>query len=134
MNCLIPTSLRWKRRILRVRVTLIGVVALVVLGPKRLPSVAQTAGVLFGRVQRYVDDVKAELAREIELDGLKKMRAGFETAALEVENKVHDLLRPQQSKLDNTGKSDTSMSDSVAGVEVSIYGDTSGVVTNISNA
>jgi sec-independent protein translocase protein TatB len=119
------------------KMALIGVVALVVLGPKRLPGVAHTAGVLFGRAQRYVDDVKAELAREIELDGLKKMRAGFETAALDVENKVHDVLRRQESELDNAGRLGTSISDSVAGVEgpdlVPVYGDTSGVVTAIRN-
>jgi sec-independent protein translocase protein TatB len=120
------------------KMALIGVVALVVLGPKRLPGVAQTAGVLFGRAQRYVDDVKAELAREIELDDLKKMRTGFETAALDVENKVHDVLRLQESELDNAGKLGTSISDSMAGVEgpdlTPVYGDTSGVVTAIRNA
>jgi sec-independent protein translocase protein TatB len=120
------------------KMALIGVVALVVPGPKRLPRAARTAGVLFGRAQRYVDDVKAELAREIELDSLKKMRTGFETAALNVENKVHDLLRPQESELVRAAKSDTPMPGSEAGVEgfdlTPIYGDSSRVVKNMSNA
>lgn len=120
------------------KMALIGVVALVVLGPKRLPGAARTAGVLFGRAQRYVDDVKAELASELELDGLKKMRAGFETAALDVENKVHDVLRPQESEFDDARKSGTSMLGSVAGVEgpdlTPVYGASSADVTNIGNA
>ena len=68
------------------KMALIGVVALVVLGPERLPGVARTAGALFGRAQRYLNDVKAEVSREMELDELKKMRTEFETAASNVEN------------------------------------------------
>src|SRR5262249_15870907 len=45
----------------------IGVVALIVIGPERLPRVARTVGVLAGRLQRYVADVKADINREIEL-------------------------------------------------------------------
>lgn len=120
------------------KMALIGAVALIVVGPKRLPGVARTAGVLLGRAQRYVDDVKAEFAREIELDGLKKMHAGFETAALDVENKVQEVLRSRESELDDARKSGTSRSDSVAGVEGSdsprFDGDTSGVVMDISKA
>src|SRR5471032_3100482 len=70
------------------KMALIGVVALVVLGPERLPGVARTAGALFGRAQRYINDVKAEVSREMELDELKKMRTEFETAASNVENKI----------------------------------------------
>lgn len=54
------------------KMALIGVVALVVLGPERLPGVARTAGALFGRAQRYINDVKSEVAREMELDELKR--------------------------------------------------------------
>lgn len=52
----------------------IGVVALVVIGPERLPKVARTAGLLLGRLQRYVNDVKADINREMQLDELKKMQ------------------------------------------------------------
>ena len=97
------------------KMALIGVVALVVLGPKRLPGVARTTGALFGRAQRYIDDIKAEVAREIDLDGLKRTRAGFETAALDVENKVHDVLRQQESELNDAWNPGTSMSDNAAG-------------------
>jgi len=52
----------------------IGVVALIVIGPERLPAVARTAGVLLGRLQRYVNSVKADINREIQLDELKKLQ------------------------------------------------------------
>lgn len=65
---------------------LIAVVALVVIGPERLPAVARTLGHLFGRLQRYVNDVKADISREIELDELKKFKNQFEEAAQSVES------------------------------------------------
>jgi Tat protein translocase TatB subunit len=52
-------------------IALIAVVALVVIGPERLPKVARTLGHMFGRLQRYVNDVKADINREIELDELR---------------------------------------------------------------
>ncbi|KVN65541.1 preprotein translocase [Burkholderia ubonensis] len=73
------------------KMALIGVVALVVLGPERLPRVARTAGALFGRAQRYINDVKAEVSREIELDALRTMKSDFETAARNVETTIHDI-------------------------------------------
>jgi sec-independent protein translocase protein TatB len=67
---------------------LIAVVALVVIGPERLPAVARTLGHLFGRLQRYVNDVKADISREIELDELKKFKNQFEEAAQSVESSL----------------------------------------------
>ncbi|KQR84934.1 preprotein translocase [Burkholderia sp. Leaf177] len=96
------------------KMALIGVVALVVLGPERLPGVARTAGALFGRAQRYINDVKAEVSREMELDELKKMRTEFETAASNVENTIHDNLRQHENELNDAWKQGTSVSDSVA--------------------
>jgi len=52
----------------------IAVVALIVIGPERLPKVARTAGLLSGRLRRYVNDVKADISREMQLDELKKMQ------------------------------------------------------------
>ncbi len=69
----------------------IAVVALLVIGPERLPKVARTAGVMFGRLQRYVNDVKADIQREIELDELKKLRSQFEDAARSVEQSVGEV-------------------------------------------
>jgi sec-independent protein translocase protein TatB len=73
---------------------LIGVVALVVIGPERLPKVARTAGHLFGRFQRYVSSVKEDISREMELDELRKAGRAFkdsvETAARDVEQKARE--------------------------------------------
>ncbi|CAH2782895.1 MAG: Twin-arginine translocation protein TatB [uncultured Paraburkholderia sp.] len=97
------------------KMALIGVVALVVLGPERLPRVARTAGALFGRAQRYINDVKAEVTREIELDELRRMKSGFETAASNVEQSVQENLRKHESKLNNAWNAGTSVSSSIAG-------------------
>ena len=59
----------------------IGIVALVVIGPERLPKVARTLGHLFGRLQRYVTQVKGDINREMELAELGKVKTEFESAA-----------------------------------------------------
>lgn len=97
------------------KMALIGVVALVVLGPERLPRVARTAGALFGRAQRYINDVKAEVTREIELDELRRMKTEFETAATNVETAVHENLRKHESELNDAWNSGTSVAPSIAG-------------------
>lgn len=66
----------------------IGVVALLVLGPERLPKVARTAGHLFGRFQRYVSTVKADIGREIELEELRKAGHDFRQS---VEEAAHGM-------------------------------------------
>jgi sec-independent protein translocase protein TatB len=74
-----------------------GIVALVVIGPERLPKVARTLGVLFGRLQRYVTQVKADINREMELAELGKVKSEFESAARsfqsEVESKTGEVER-----------------------------------------
>ena len=67
-------------------ILVIAVVALIVIGPERLPGVARTLGHLFGRMQRYVNDVKADIQREIELDELKKLRKDVEDSARSIED------------------------------------------------
>ena len=67
---------------------LIGAVALIVIGPEKLPRVARTVGTLLGKAQRYVNDVKAEVNRSMELDELRKMKETVESAARDVENSV----------------------------------------------
>jgi len=66
----------------------IGVVALIVIGPERLPGVARTLGHLFGRMQRYVNDVKADIQREVELDELRKLRDSVEGSARDIQQSV----------------------------------------------
>ena len=70
------------------KLALIGAVALIVIGPEKLPKVARTVGHLVGKAQRYVSDVKAEVNRSIELEELKKMKSQFENAARDVEQSV----------------------------------------------
>ncbi|OWW19237.1 Sec-independent protein translocase protein TatB [Noviherbaspirillum denitrificans] len=74
------------------KLALIGVVALVVVGPERLPKVARMAGTLFGRAQRYISDVKAEVSREIELEELRKMHKDVQEAASSVEQSIASNL------------------------------------------
>ena len=71
------------------KLALFGAVALIVIGPEKLPGVARTIGTLIGKAQRYVADVKAEVNRSIELDALKKVKESVETAARDVEQSVH---------------------------------------------
>ena len=70
------------------KLALIGVVALVVIGPEKLPRLARTLGALLGKAQRYVSDVKAEVNRSMELDELKKMKESMEGAAQEVQSNI----------------------------------------------
>ncbi len=71
------------------KMMLIGAVALIVIGPEKLPRVARTVGTLLGKAQRYVNDVKAEVNRSMELDELRKMKESVETAARDVETSIH---------------------------------------------
>ena len=71
----------------------IGLVALIVIGPERLPRVARTIGALLGRFQRYVNDVKSEVRREMELDDLKKFQTQLTDQVRDVENSIHNELR-----------------------------------------
>lgn len=70
------------------KLALIGAVALIVIGPEKLPRVARTVGALLGKAQRYVSDVKAEVSRSMELEELKKMKDSVTEAARDVESSV----------------------------------------------
>src|SRR5918996_6562953 len=77
----------------------IGVVALIVIGPEKLPRVARTLGHLAGRLQRYVNDVKADINREIELDELRKMRDSMQQAATDIQSSVQTELNKTETDL-----------------------------------
>ena len=81
------------------KLALIGAVALIVIGPEKLPRVARTVGTLIGKAQRYVADVKAEVNRSIELEDLKKMKTQFEDAARDVEQSVSNEIHQTTSDL-----------------------------------
>src|SRR5215213_641390 len=77
----------------------IGVVALIVIGPEKLPRVARTLGHLAGRLQRYVSDVKSDINREIELEDLKKMRDSMQQAATNFESSVQSEVSKTDADL-----------------------------------
>jgi len=70
------------------KLALIGAVALIVIGPEKLPRVARTVGALLGKAQRYVADVKAEVNRSMDLEELRKMKDTVESAARDVQTEV----------------------------------------------
>ena len=68
------------------KIALIGAVALIVIGPEKLPRVARTVGTLLGKAQRYVNDVKQEVNRSMDLDEFRKMKDSVQSAARNAEN------------------------------------------------
>lgn len=84
----------------------IGLVALIVIGPEKLPRVARTVGHLIGRLQRYVADVKSDINREVELDELRKMRDSVQEAAASLETSVTSGLSQTQAELDQAFSTD----------------------------
>ncbi|MFZ5555450.1 MAG: Sec-independent protein translocase protein TatB [Pseudomonadota bacterium] len=90
---------------------IIALVTLLVVGPERLPKVARTLGHLFGRMQRYVNDVKSDISREIQLDELRKMQTSVQEAARDFEqsvsreaNKVEQEARAVTDSLEKAGR------------------------------
>lgn len=77
----------------------IAVVALIVIGPEKLPKVARTVGHLFGRMQRYVNDVKADINREMALDDLRKLQASMQETAQSLEQSVNDTVRSAETEM-----------------------------------
>lgn len=86
------------------KIAILGAIALVVIGPERLPGLARTIGTLVGRARSYVADVKAEVNRSMELDELRKMRDSVESAARDVEQSVQTSARAfEQTWAEATG-------------------------------
>jgi sec-independent protein translocase protein TatB len=83
----------------------IGIVALVVIGPEKLPRLARTLGHLAGRLQRYVSDVKSDISREMELEDLKKMRDSLQQTASSFETSVKSELNKTESDLNQAAQS-----------------------------
>ena len=77
----------------------IAIVALVVIGPERLPKVARTAGLLLGRLQRYVNDVKSDISREMQLDELRKMQADLQESARHFEQSISSEVQSAEQAL-----------------------------------
>lgn len=84
----------------------IGLVALVVVGPQRLPVATRTIGTLLGRAQRYVNDVKSDIQRQVDLEELRKMQQQVKTMGEEIQSTVQNVEK-------EVGEVTTSFSDSV---------------------
>lgn len=86
---------------------IIGIVALVVIGPERLPKVARTVGHLLGRMQRYVSDVKSDISREMKLDELKKLRAEVQDSAQDLQRSITSEMRSVEQSASETARNVT---------------------------
>ena len=91
----------------------IAIVALVVIGPERLPRVARTAGHMLGRLQRYVNDVKTDIDREMQLDELKRLQAQVQESANSFENSLRSEAQTLQRSFDQGA---TALEQDVKGV------------------
>lgn len=80
------------------KLAMIGAVALVVIGPEKLPKVARMAGTLYGRAQRYLHDVKAEVSREIEMEELRNLHKEVQESAQSFQSEVGAF----KSEVENT--------------------------------
>jgi sec-independent protein translocase protein TatB len=87
------------------KIALIGAVALVVIGPEKLPAVARMAGTLWGRAQRYMSSVKAEVNREMQMEELNKMHSGFMSATAKINQTVTQSLSEVQQNFTEAGDS-----------------------------
>ncbi len=83
----------------------IAIVALVVIGPERLPKVARTAGLLLGRMQRYVSDVKSDISREMQLEELKKLQADIQDSARSFERSLSSELQSVEQTIEGAAQS-----------------------------
>lgn len=81
---------------------LIGLVALIVIGPERLPKVARTVGHLLGRLQRYVSDVKSDIRREIQLDELRKLQGEMQDSARHLESSIRNEMSDVKQSIDQS--------------------------------
>ncbi len=84
---------------------IIAVVALVVLGPERLPKVARQAGQWMGKLRRYVDDVKSDINRQMELEELRRLQTEVQQAASGLESSVRSAMSETQSQFDSIASS-----------------------------
>ena len=98
------------------KIALIGAVALIVIGPEKLPRLARTVGTLLGKAQRYVNDVKQEVNRSMELDEFRKMKDTVEDAARDVESSIRTGATDFEKSWSDTAQ--TTAADTLTGYEV----------------
>jgi sec-independent protein translocase protein TatB len=90
------------------KLAVIGAVALVVIGPEKMPRVARTIGTMLGKAQRYISDVKAEVNRSMELEDLKKMKESMDTAMTDVQSSVLNATTQLNQGIASLGQDGTS--------------------------
>jgi len=95
-------------------IVVIGVVALIVIGPERLPKTARMLGHLFGRLQRYVNEVKADISREMELDELRRLKRDVESAARDIQQSVSMAEAEVNAGVRSVGEQLTSVSSTAS--------------------
>jgi len=96
------------------KLAIVGAIALLVVGPEKLPGLAKTVGTLLGRARRYVADVKDEVNRSMELDELKKMKDTVESAARDVENSIQSSAADfEKNWAETTGIASTTLATDV---------------------
>jgi len=78
---------------------LIMVVALIVIGPERLPKVARTLGHLWGRGQRYVNSVKADIERDMAVDEFRKLQQKVQDEASAMEESVKEAALTAEEQM-----------------------------------
>ncbi len=98
----------------------IAIVALVIIGPERLPKVARTAGHLLGRLQRYVNTVKADINREMQLDELRKLQAEMQESARSIERNVTTEIQSAEQAIQQTANLSAPLANAGAQVPASV--------------
>jgi len=103
----------------------VGVVALVVIGPEKLPKVARTIGHLVGKAQRYVNDVKSDIQREVDLDEIRKMKDHVEQAAQSVQSSLQETQSTLSKPFESIEQDTMSAFNSTGADEVDVKGELS---------
>jgi sec-independent protein translocase protein TatB len=93
------------------KIALIGAVALIVIGPEKLPRVARTVGTLLGKAQRYMNDVKAEVNRSMDLDELRKMKDTVQDAARDVEHSIQTGASDFEKQFSDIGQTSSELAE-----------------------
>ena len=97
---------------------LIGIVALVVIGPERMPKVARTAGALLGRAQRYVNELKADIESEVDVEEFNRIKSTFYDAAKSIEHSVNQTRKELNATAESLNASITAQSETPAAAPV----------------
>jgi sec-independent protein translocase protein TatB len=96
------------------KLAIIGVVALIVIGPEKLPKVARMAGTLYGRAQRYLHEVKSEVSREIELEELRNLQKEMKETAQSIKDNVENSISQGVQEVENAWHDTPAVTDSYA--------------------